>query len=116
MINSVEEIILSIKKMVHKEHYEVKTISANTYDIYLKRKIPQSYISCLVFIDKNMQEHETAFIKENDTIPVHINSSKLPLCGCEVSATGRTIKTSLNKLHKLCKKMTAHKYGLYYNR
>ena len=110
--NSTESIIAAIKGLFANEHFEVK-ITTNSYDHYSKQQVPQYYACELIFIDENGQEHKTVFVKENDTNPVHINSSELPLCGCDVSATGRTIRTSLNKLHKLCKKMTIHKYGLY---
>lgn len=114
-MESTETILLAIKKMFNKEHFEIKIISDDTFDKYIGKDIPQSYSSYLIFIDENGKEHETCFVKEKNTIPIHINSSDLPLCGCDVSASGRTIKSSLNKLYKLCKKMVIHKYGLYSN-
>lgn len=110
---SIESIIVAIKGMFSNEHFEVKIITTNTYDHYLKQQIPQHYECGLIFIDENNQEHKTVWVKEKDTIPIYLDGHEKPLCGCDASETGRTLKSSVNKLYSLCKKMKSHKYGLY---
>ena len=110
---NLESIIIKIKKLINKEHFEVKITTCSMDEYQTDKQMNIYYVCDLIFIDECGKEHDTLFIKETDSIPIYRKGSKMPLCGCDASETGKSMKTSANKLYKLCNKMVSHKYGLY---
>ena len=108
-----ESIILKIKKLLNKENFEVKITTYNMDEYRIDKRIRFSYVCDLIFIDEQGKEHDTLFIRETDSIPIYDKGSEMPLCGCDATETGASIKSSANKLYRLCKMMVSHKYGLY---